>query len=127
LPRQFSIFFTIETHLLHFHSLIHSLAHSSQNALSYFKGSLRQFLQEDKVAIFLRFSQRQERLNTFQGVTLIGAFGLPTQAFSDDGIRCLKAAMHIHYELKEKGFRCAIGVTTGKISSLFERLTPVLY
>jgi class 3 adenylate cyclase/tetratricopeptide (TPR) repeat protein len=50
-----------------------------------------------------------------KGVSLLAAFGLPPMSHSDDPDRGVRAAMLIHSELGKLGWRCDIGVTTGRV------------
>ncbi len=90
----------------------------TQETLSHYRGSLRQFLQEDK------------------GVTLIGCFGLPMLSSDKDALRyalnrtlrslartyvthmfscrCVKAAVSMQHEFKKQNLKAFIGITTGK-------------
>ena len=65
--------------------------------LERYRGTLRQFLHEDK------------------GVTVIALFGLPGSNFSDDSTRAVRAAIRLNRELAKLKIGSAIGITTGRI------------
>lgn len=62
-----------------------------------------------------RFEGSITRLGTdAKGPTLVAALGLPPLAHENDPERGVRAALAIHQALRELGFPCAIGVTTGR-------------
>lgn len=62
-----------------------------------------------------RFEGSITRLGTdAKGPTLVAALGLPPLAHEDDAERGVRAALAIHQSLRDLGFACAIGVTTGQ-------------
>jgi class 3 adenylate cyclase len=62
-----------------------------------------------------RFEGSITRLGTdAKGPTLVAALGLPPFSHEDDPERGVRAALAIHQSLRELGFACAIGVTTGR-------------
>lgn len=66
-------------------------------------------------ASLYRFEGSITRLGTdSKGPTLVAALGLPPLAHEDDAERGVRAALAIHQALRELGFACAIGVTTGQ-------------
>lgn len=67
-----------------------------QTALYRYEGSINKLNVDDK------------------GVTLVAALGLPPLAHEDDAVRGVQAAMAMRDKLRELGWRCAIGVTTGR-------------
>ncbi|MBI1880880.1 MAG: AAA family ATPase [Chloroflexi bacterium] len=67
-----------------------------QTALYRYEGSLNRIGVDDK------------------GPVLLAALGLPPLAHEDDAARGVKAALDMHAVLQKLGWRCAIGVTTGR-------------
>jgi class 3 adenylate cyclase/tetratricopeptide (TPR) repeat protein len=62
-----------------------------------------------------RFEGSVNKLSTDEkGVTLVAALGLPPLAHEDDAIRGTSAALAIHARLAELGWRCSVGVTSGR-------------
>jgi adenylate cyclase len=49
-----------------------------------------------------------------KGITAIVVFGLPPLAHEDDSFRAIEAALSIHRDLKARGYRTSIGVTSGQ-------------
>jgi class 3 adenylate cyclase len=67
-----------------------------QSILYRFEGSLNKFSVDNK------------------GVALVAALGLPPLAHEDDAVRGVQAALEIQSKLGEMGYRCAIGIATGR-------------
>lgn len=65
--------------------------------LDRYRGSLRQFLHEDK------------------GITIIGLFGLPGNNYMDDPTRAVRAAYRLRRSLEKIGVKVAIGLCTGRM------------
>jgi class 3 adenylate cyclase/predicted ATPase len=66
-----------------------------QTALYRYEGSLNHIAVDDK------------------GPMLLAAFGLPPLAHEDDAVRGVQAAVAMQAALRDLGWRCAIGITTG--------------
>ena len=50
-----------------------------------------------------------------KGTMLVAALGLPPLAHEDDPVRGIGAAVAVQSRLRELGWRCSIGVTTGRV------------
>ena len=50
----------------------------------------------------------------FAGLTLLVVLGLPPLSHPDDPIRAVKAALAMRAQLKEFGFTCSVGITSGR-------------
>ncbi len=70
---------------------------SIQRAAYRYQGSMNKILVDEK------------------GVSVMAALGLPPFSHEDDPVRGILAAMDIRTALEEQGFRCSIGVTTGRV------------
>jgi len=70
---------------------------SLQEIIYHYEGSINKLSVDDK------------------GTSLIAALGLPPLAHEDDPARAVQVALAIHATLNELNFRCAIGVTTGRV------------
>lgn len=63
-----------------------------------------------------RFEGSVNKLSTDEkGVMFVAALGLPPLAHEDDAIRGTLAALAIHTKLAELGWKCSIGVTSGRV------------
>jgi class 3 adenylate cyclase/tetratricopeptide (TPR) repeat protein len=63
-----------------------------------------------------RFEGSVNKLSTDEkGVTFVAAFGLPPLSHEDDAIRGTLAALAIHAKLTELGWKCSVGVTSGRV------------
>lgn len=49
-----------------------------------------------------------------KGATLVAALGLPPLTHEDDPMRGVQTALGMHTALQKLGWRCAIGITTGR-------------
>ncbi len=50
-----------------------------------------------------------------KGVSLLAALGLPPLAHNDDPVRAVLAAMDMQKALKDLGWQCAIGISSGRV------------
>ncbi|CAM9968220.1 unnamed protein product, partial [Hapterophycus canaliculatus] len=66
-----------------------------QKILAEHEGFLRQFLVDDK------------------GCVMIACWGVPGRSYSDNGNRCLAAAVEIHASLSVRDMKTSMGITTG--------------
>jgi class 3 adenylate cyclase len=73
------------------------LVRKIQRMIYRFEGSLNKISQDDK------------------GIMIDTAFGLPPLAHQNDPVRAVQAALMIRDELKGKGIRSSIGITTGRV------------
>lgn len=63
-----------------------------------------------------RFEGSVNKLSTDEkGVTFVAAMGLPPLAHEDDAVRGTRAALAIHARLRELGWICSVGVTSGRV------------
>ncbi len=63
-----------------------------------------------------RFEGSVNKLSTDEkGVTFVAAFGLPPLSHEDDAIRGTLAALALHAKLTELGWKCSVGVTSGRV------------
>ena len=77
--------------------MLQSVCCIALDILARYRGSLRQFLHEDK------------------GITIITLFGLPGSSFSDDAARAVRAALRLQKDLGKLKIGAAVGITTGRI------------
>jgi predicted ATPase/class 3 adenylate cyclase len=62
-----------------------------------------------------RYEGSVNKLSTDEkGVTFVAALGLPPLAHEDDSVRGTLAALAIHAKLRELGWKCSVGVTSGR-------------
>ncbi|KAL6077191.1 Guanylate cyclase domain-containing protein [Balamuthia mandrillaris] len=68
----------------------------AQEVLFHYKGALRQFIVDDKGAVF------------------VAVFGLPHMTLEDDAVRAVNAALVINLRLHELNLANSVGITTGR-------------
>lgn len=53
---------------------------------------------------------------TGKGCVMIACWGVPGRSYSDNGNRCLAAAVEIHASLSVRDMKTSMGITTGHVS-----------